>query len=114
MKKILFFSFFLTILFSQLFAVENKSIQKFIGCDNEIDEETLQHIADMTGGKFFRATDVKVLASIYEEIDLLERSEIEVKEFTQYKELYGWFLIPAFLMGLGMETIRRSIFRSRT
>ena len=81
---------------------------------NEIDEETLQHIADMTGGKFFRATDVKVLASIYEEIDLLERSEIEVKEFTQYKELYGWFLIPAFFMGLGMETIRRSIFVSRT
>jgi Ca-activated chloride channel family protein len=81
---------------------------------NEIDEETLQHIADMTGGKFFRATDVEALASIYEEIDLLERSEIEVKEFTQYKELYGWFLIPAFFMGLGMETTRRSIFRSRT
>ena len=81
---------------------------------NEIDEETLQHIADMTEGKFFRATDVEALASIYAEIDLLERSEIEVKEFTQYKELYGWFLIPAFLMGLGMETTRRSIFRSRT
>ena len=81
---------------------------------NEIDEETLQHIAEMTGGKFFRATDVKALASIYTEIDLMERSEIEVKEFTQYKELYGWFLIPAFFMGLGMETIRRSIFRSRT
>jgi Ca-activated chloride channel family protein len=81
---------------------------------NEIDEETLQHIADMTGGKFFRATDVEALASIYAEIDLLERSEIEVKEFTQYRELYGWFLIPAFLMGLGMETTRRSIFRSRT
>jgi Ca-activated chloride channel family protein len=81
---------------------------------NEIDEETLQHIADMTGGTFFRATDVEALASIYAEIDLLERSEIEVKEFTQYKELYGWFLIPAFLMGLGMETTRRSIFRSRT
>ena len=81
---------------------------------NEIDEETLQHIAKVTGGKFFRATDVAALASIYAEIDLLERSEIEVKEFTQYKELYGWFLIPAFLMGLGMETTRRSIFRSKT
>jgi Ca-activated chloride channel family protein len=77
---------------------------------NEIDEETLQHIADLTGGKFFRATDVEA----YAEIDILERSEIEVKEFTQYRELYGWFLIPAFLMGLGMETTRRSIFRSRT
>ncbi len=81
---------------------------------NEIDEETLKHIANVTGGKFFRATDIEALASIYSEIDQLERSEIEVKEFTLYKELYGWFLIPAFLMGLGMETTRRSIFRSRT
>ena len=81
---------------------------------NEIDEETLKHIADLTGGKFFRATDIKTLASIYAEIDLLEKSVIEVKEYTLYKELYGWFLIPAFLMGLGMETTRRSIFRSRT
>ena len=48
------------------------------------------------------------------EIDELERSEIDVKEFTQYKELYGWFLIPAFILGLGMETTRRSIFRSKT
>ena len=79
-----------------------------------IDEETLKHIANVTGGKFFRATDIEALASIYSEIDQLERSEIEVKEFTLYKELYGWFLIPAFLMGLGMETTRRSIFRSRT
>lgn len=81
---------------------------------NEIDEETLKHIAEVTGGKFFRATDVEALASIYAEIDQLEKSVIEVKEFTQYKELYGWFLIPAFLMGLSMETTRRSVFRSRT
>lgn len=79
---------------------------------NEIDEETLKHIANITGGKFFRATDIKALESIYNEIDKLERSEIEVKKFTLYKELYGVFLIPAFLLGLGMETVRRSIFRS--
>ena len=81
---------------------------------NEIDEETLKHIAEVTGGKFFRATDVEALGSIYAEIDELEKSEIEVKEFTQYKQLFGWFLIPAFLLGLGMETTRRSVFRSRT
>ena len=81
---------------------------------NEIDDETLKHISSDTGGKFFRATNVKALESIYAEIDELERSEIDVKEFTQYKELYGWFLIPAFILGLGMETTRRSIFRSKT
>jgi len=79
---------------------------------NEIDEETLIHIANVTGGKFFRATDVAALESIYQEIDLLERSEIEVKEYTNYVEIYGWFIIPAFLIGLGMETTRRSIFQS--
>ena len=81
---------------------------------NEIDEETLKHIANVTGGKFFRATDVKALSRIYSEINQLEKSEIEIKEFTKFKELYGWFLIPAFLMGLGMETTRRTIFRSKT
>jgi Ca-activated chloride channel family protein len=81
---------------------------------NEIDEETLKLIAEITGGKFFRATNIRALESIYAEIDQLERSEIQVKEFTQYKELYGWFLIPALILGLGREAISRSIFRNLT
>ena len=70
---------------------------------NEIDEETLIRIAKVTGGRYFRATDIAALESIYSEISLLERSEIEVNEYTQYTELYGWFLIPAFILGMGME-----------
>ena len=81
---------------------------------NEIDEETLIRIAKVTGGRYFRATDIAALESIYSEISLLERSEIEVNEYTQYTELYGWFLIPAFILGMGMEVTRRSIFRMIT
>ena len=81
---------------------------------NEIDEETLMEIAKKTGGKYFRATDQTALTEIYNEIDQLERSEIEVKEFTRHREIYGWFLIPAFLAGLGIETARNFIFRNRT
>ena len=81
---------------------------------NEIDEETLIQIAKVTGGRYFRATDIAALESIYSEISLLERSEIEVNEYTQYTELYGWFLIPAFILGMGMEVTRRSIFRMIT
>ena len=81
---------------------------------NEIDEDALKHIADVTGGKFFRATDIDALSSIYEEIDTLERSEIKIRQYTLYKELYGWFLIPAFILGALIETIRRLIFRSKT
>ena len=81
---------------------------------NEIDEESLIQIAKVTGGRYFRATDIAALESIYSEISLLERSEIEVNEYTQYTELYGWFLIPAFILGMGMEVTRRSIFRMFT
>lgn len=81
---------------------------------NEIDEETLIRIAKVTGGRYFRATDIAALESIYSEISSLERSEIEVNEYTQYTELYGWFLIPAFILGMGMEVTRRSIFRMIT
>ena len=95
----------------------NKSYTRIPGrgmIRNEIDEETLIRIAKVTGGKYFRATDIETLGLVYSEISSLERSEIDVKEYTQYKELYGWFLIPAFILGMSMEIIRRSIFRMRT
>ena len=79
---------------------------------NEIDEETLQFIADKTGGKFFRATDIKALKSIYNEIDALERSEIEVNEYSNYTEIYIWILFPALMFGLLLEIYKRFILRS--
>ena len=78
---------------------------------NEIDESTLKKIAKVTGGKYFRATDVEALELIYSEINNLERSEIQVKEYTQYQELYGWFLIPALFLGTFIEAIKRFFFR---
>ena len=79
---------------------------------NEIDEETLKFIANKTGGKFFRATDIKALESIYNEIDTLERSEIEVKEYSNYTEIYIWILFPALILGLFIEIYKRFILRS--
>jgi len=81
---------------------------------NEIDEKTLREIAMRTGGKYFRATDENMLKDIYSEIDELEKTEIQVKEYTQYKELFGWLLIPAMMLGLCYETLDRSVFRRRT
>ena len=79
---------------------------------NEIDEETLMFIANTTGGKFFRATDIQALESIYNEIDTLERSEIEVKEYSNYSETYIWILFPALILGLFIEIYKRFILRS--
>ena len=67
---------------------------------NEIDTNTLKDISKETGGKFFRATDKEALSQIYTRIDELERSEIEVRNFTDYKELFRWFLVPALFLAL--------------
>jgi len=52
-----------------------------------IDEDTLKKIAELTDGKYFRATDTDSLASIYREIDELEKTEVESKQYVDYREL---------------------------
>lgn len=54
----------------------------------DVDEEMLREVAQMTGGRYFRATDRESLEQIYSEIDTLEKTEIEVTEFTRYSELF--------------------------
>ena len=54
----------------------------------DIDEATLKQVAETTGGRYFRATDTESLESIYKEIDQLERTEIQVQNFTQYAERF--------------------------
>jgi len=79
--------------------------------DSEIDEETLREIADVTGGLYFRAEDELGLQQIYNKINELERSQVEVRTFTRYTELAVWFILPAaFFLVLEM-LLRRTILR---
>ena len=80
---------------------------------NEIDEKTLKEIAKQTGGQYFRATNTQGLEQIYSTINELERTEVEIKVFTQYRELYGYLLIPALLFGFSGNVIGRFYFRRR-
>lgn len=67
----------------------------------EIDEELLKKISKETGGKYFRAVDNKSLEQIYKEIDQLEKSEIESKEFVTIKELFYYpLMVSIFMFGL--------------
>jgi len=56
----------------------------------DIDEDTLQKIAQMTGGKYYRADNTENFQKIYAEIDKLEKSEAEIKKYTQFQELFWW------------------------
>jgi Ca-activated chloride channel family protein len=77
----------------------------------KIDEKTLQQIAGITDGKYFRATDNKTLSEIYKEIDRMERSKIENREFSNKSEEYHRFAIPAFILALLALALQTAIFR---
>lgn len=80
----------------------------------EIDEEVLQKIADMTGGKYFRATDNDKLVQIYSEIDRMEKAKTDVR---QYKVRDEKFLFPALIAAalfLAEILLRNTILRSLT
>jgi Ca-activated chloride channel family protein len=77
----------------------------------DLDEETLTRVAQEGGGKYFRAADSKRLSEIYDIIDREEKSEVDVKEFFHFRELYMYFLIPALAL-LGLEIVLSvTIFR---
>lgn len=77
----------------------------------DIDEPTLREVARLTGGRYFRATDAESLAAIYAEIDELERTEIEIENFTQFGEEFPLplglgFLLLIVELGLAQTVLR--------
>ena len=78
----------------------------------EIDEELLEEIAEVTGGKYFRATNNKKLVEIYNEINKLEKTEIEEKKYYNYEEKYRPLILLAGLLLLIELLLRNTIFRS--
>jgi Ca-activated chloride channel family protein len=79
--------------------------------ESALDEATLQEIADITGGRYFRAEDTAGLKQIYDEIDNLEKSQIEVERFTRYQELLGWLLVPALGLVVVEMSLKKTLFR---
>ena len=77
----------------------------------KIDERTMTEIANITGGKYFRATNNKALIEIYKAIDLLERSKIENKEFNKKNEEYRRYAIGALILALLAMVLQFVIFR---
>src|SRR2546421_1130812 len=77
----------------------------------DIDEDTLQKIAQMTGGKYYRADNAKKFQEIYAEIDKLEKTEAEVKKFAHHQELFAWMISPGMFLLLLELLLRQTIFR---
>ena len=80
--------------------------------DSEIDEETLELIAETTDALYFRATDSEGLRRVYGQISEMEKSIVEVQVFTRYRELAAWVLAPALAILMLDLGFRRTLFRA--
>ena len=85
--------------------------QRYVYQEVDIDEVTLKEIAKITGGQYFRATDLESLESIYKQIDKMEKSEVKVFDHSEYTELFHYFLIPAILFLLFEIIVSNTLLR---
>jgi Ca-activated chloride channel family protein len=86
-------------------------LPQYVNYPVEIDEKTLRGIADATDGDYYRATNNKELNQIYKEIDKLEKSKLNVKQFSRRYEAYQPFALAAIIALLLEILLRITVFR---
>jgi len=69
--------------------------KRYVYLRADVDDETLTKVAESTGGKYFRAIDPDSLSGILAEIDAMETTEIKVRNYVRYAELFPWLAVPA-------------------
>lgn len=82
------------------------------GQTGDFDEQVLQDIARLTDGLYFRAEDIAGLQRTYEQIDALERTDIEQQVFVQWKEQSVWLMVAALVLMIAERVLRQTIFRA--
>ncbi|MCD4813500.1 VWA domain-containing protein [bacterium] len=78
---------------------------------NDLDETTLRKIAAATGGIYFRAKDQKGLESIFEKINRMEISDYKIVEFTNYRDVYFWWLALGLMLIGSAFVLQHTVFR---
>lgn len=90
---------------------EAGKVVDYVKAKVEIDEKALKQIADETGGQYFRATNKESLQAIYDEINTLEKSHIEVEQHTVMHELFLPYALAALLLLLLEFIVKRLILK---
>jgi Ca-activated chloride channel family protein len=95
------------------FPVEDSVFGKrYVSVPVKIDDQVLEKIASITGGRYFRATNTAKLEEIYKEIDLLEKSRIEIKQFRRTREWFGYPLIAGLVLLLLILFLEKAILKT--
>lgn len=95
-----------------LFPVEDAMGKRFVRMAVEINEESLQQIAHVTGGRYFRATDTERLEEVYSEISELEKTRIDLTHYRHFNELFFYPALAALLLLSAEMTLRATWCRT--
>ena len=80
------------------FLVSDMFGQRYVYHEVDVDLKALETIAKQTNASFFQAKDLKSLGKIYEMINNLEKTKVDIEKWVEYKELYPWFLVPGLIL----------------
>jgi Ca-activated chloride channel homolog len=80
------------------FLVSDLFGERYIYQNVDVDLKALKSISEQTNASFFQAKDLKALGNIYEMINNLEKTKVDVKKWVEYSELYSWFLVPGLFL----------------
>lgn len=86
--------------------------KRYVWMKEGLDEPALLQIANETSGLYFRAKSKDALNNIYKKIDSMEKTKFKVEEYTDFNELYLWFLLPAVSMFIAEIILRDWVFRT--
>jgi len=77
----------------------------------DIDDELLQEVAEITGGRYYRATGTESLREVYREIDKLEKTDIETRRYVNYRDVYPYPLFPATGLFAALALLKLTVVR---
>jgi len=72
--------------------------KRYVQAPVNIDEETLQQIAQRTGGKYYRADSTATLRAVYQDIDRMEKTEASVKKYQRHRDVFDWIVLPGMFV----------------
>jgi Ca-activated chloride channel family protein len=90
---------------------DDRGKQTLVTAKVDVDEAGMKRVAELTGGKFYRATDAQSLGDVYADIDRLEKTTHTVQTFTRHDERFAWFAIPGLFLVLAQLGLSSTRFR---
>ncbi len=90
---------------------DERGQERLVKAQVDVDEPSMKHVAELTGGSFYRATDTQSLRDVYAAIDRAEKTTHTLKAFTTHDEQFAWFALPGLVLLVSELGLSASRFR---